>query len=133
MRSGDAAQQRSGRWNRALTFDEEGVTVEVGLHQAGGVTSARVEQDEIVVGVIGSTVASSISQQRETAAGHGGSRRPGKAGPVAEHPRAKGVTSRDEIGDFFLRGRQSAHVVRRGDLFVSKERTSQPPSFGMMK
>jgi hypothetical protein len=35
------------------------------------------------------------------------------------------VTSRDEIGDFFLRGRQSAHVVRRGD-FVRLKGAHEP-------
>jgi hypothetical protein len=76
---GGATRLRPGRWNRTLALDEEGVTVEVGLYQAGRVTSARVEQDEVVVGIVGTAVAGGISQEGETSARHGGGRRTSKA------------------------------------------------------
>jgi hypothetical protein len=90
------------------------------------VAGRRVEDNEVLVRVIGCAMVDGIREQGEAAAGNRRRRGTLKAGPIAEQAGAEGVAERDEFSHFRVRGREAPHVVRRGEG-VSLERAHEPP------
>jgi len=90
-------------------------------------TCRGIKKDEILVGVVGSTMTYGVRKERQATASDSGRGGTLKAGPIAEYASLEGVAKRNQFPNFRVGGAESPNVVRRREG-VSLKRAHDPPT-----